>query len=219
MQILVFLYSKTNIWVLFLILIGLLSIAYFFETNYITDPDRLHEQAMNSGANDHVSEIEIENIAKSKAKTLQIIYLAKVFLIPFFSFVFAVFLQGMIKAFSDSEEISNKKLYRVVLISYLLVGLAEMLKGIYFSVFKSGYTIQQYDDFRLASLGNLIDVENTEAWLVGLAYHFNLFELFFILSITFGLEIAFPEKNIAKIGFFYSLFGFGLVILIIIISK
>jgi hypothetical protein len=84
-------------------------------------------------------------------------------------------------------EINFGQLFKIVLVCEGIFLIALAIKVTYFFAFNSEYTLQEYQNYYPLSLANYIQVDKLDKWMVYPLQIINLFELLYILVLSYGL--------------------------------
>ncbi len=108
--------------------------------------------------------------------------------------------------------ISYNKIYNIVLRSEFVFLLAIFAKGAWFYFYQTEFTILDFQNFYPLSLLNLVDYNNLDPWLVYPFQTLNLFEVVYVLLLTFLIKKALDIKIVDSFLLIAITYGVGLML-------
>ena len=122
-------------------------------------------------------------------------------LMPFLLFLKTQLIAGVlgIGTFLFDKDVSHKKLWKIALIGEFIFLVPALLKLLWFYSFKTDYSLFDLETFYPLSLLNLFDVEQLSSWYLYPLQTINLFELLFIITLSFLLDRTIGDRSYSGI--------------------
>lgn len=122
-------------------------------------------------------------------------------LIPFLLFLKSHLIAGVlgIGTFLFDKDVSHKKLWKIALIGEFIFLIPALLKLLWFYYFKTDYSLFDLETFYSLSLLNLFDIEQLPPWFLYPLQTINLFELLFIVTLSFLLDRTIGDRSYSGI--------------------
>ncbi|MDZ7650682.1 MAG: hypothetical protein U5K54_28060 [Cytophagales bacterium] len=119
--------------------------------------------------------------------------------------------------FLTSAAVSFKDIFRIVIIAELVFTIPPLVKIIWFSIFFTGYTLQDLQHFSPFSMLNFIEQERVEAWYLYPLQLLNIFELVYWYALAYQLKEILNRHLAGSLGFVASTYGVGLLLWVIFV--
>src|SRR5690554_2590321 len=119
--------------------------------------------------------------------------------------------------FLYNYEIEYKKVLNIVLKSEFVFLLAIFAKGAWFYFFQTDFTLEDFQNFYPLSLITIVDYHQLDPWLFYLFQTVNLFELSYILLLTYFLKKALNIKFSDSFLLIAISYGVGLMLWITLV--
>lgn len=189
---------------------------YNFLISYITNNYIFTDSIYYNYLGDQLSFDKISEIINFNSKLHWIGYLTGpfIYLLKFFSVSICI-LTGLM--LSDLK-IYFSKVFKIVLISEIIFILAITIKTLYFLIYKTNFTMDEFQTYYPLSLINYLDSTKLESWLKYPLQLVNIFELAYILLIASGLSIVLRIKYMKSFKIVSLSYLIGMLILITFIT-
>ena len=112
----------------------------------------------------------------------------------------------------------NLDLFKAAIIADYAFLVPKILKYLWFEVIQTQYSLPDLRNYNDYSLVQLLNLSSTDLWLEYPLRVINIFEVFFIIMITFSIREIYERSYLYRLKFVCLTYGSGLVIYTIILA-
>jgi len=196
---------NTNKVLLFVVLCVIVGCLAYYHNNILLSND-VYIDSLSEKM--EVSRIENQLSIIRSAERYSYLFIPFIYLVKF-ALMTVVLLSGTLLF---NYKIDSKKLFNIVLVAEFIFLLSPIYKIIHFELSNESYTYHDVTTFFPLSIFMFIDVNSVPIWLIYPLHVFNVFELAYVLILSYGLMIALDERYVRMLKIIFLTYGTSLLL-------